>query len=158
VDLFEPGSGSRVHDFTGGIAPSGLVWTVPIPDGAVVASPDGKQVTVDVRDVAVIDATTAGEVPATVSFQITWRGRGRARDRGRGTAVSPTDPAAFLGRFFRARARGPFSGSTPDGFSFQSGTKHRATSLFAEVGTEQTGALLPGAIRCAACAGASSEW
>jgi len=157
VDLFEPGSGSRVHDFTGGIAASGLVWTVPIPDGAVVASPDGKQLTADVHDVAVIDATPAAEVPATVSFQITWRGRGRARDRGRGAAVSPTDPAAFVGRFFRARARGTFSG-TAGGFSFQSSTKRGATSLFAELGTEQTGALLPGAIRCAACAGASSEW
>jgi len=157
VDLFEPGSGSRVHDFTGGIAPSGLVWTVPIPDEAVVASPDGKQLTVDVHDVAVIDATTSGEVPATVSFQMTWRGRGRARDRGRGTAVPATDPAAFLGRFFRARARGTFSG-TAGGFSFQSSPKRRATSLFAEVGTEQTGALLPGAVRCAACAAASSDW
>jgi len=146
-----------VHDFTGGIAASGLVWTVPIPDGAVVASPDGKQLTVDVHDVAVIDATPAGEVPATVSFQITWRGRGRARDRGRGTAVSPTDPAAFVGRFFRARARGTFS-ATAGGFSFQSSSKRGATSLFAEVGTMQTGALLPGAIPCVACAGASSEW
>jgi hypothetical protein len=133
------------------------VWTVPIPDGAVVASPDGKQLTVDVHDVAVIDATSAGEVPATGSFQITWRGRGRARDRGRGTAVSATDPAAFLGRFFRARARGTFSG-TAGGFSFQSSAKRRAGSLFAELGTEQTGALLPGAIRCAACAGAAPDW
>lgn len=157
MDLFEPGSGSRVHDFTGGIAPSGLVWTVPIPDEAVVASADGKQLTVDVHDVAVIDATPAGQVPATVSFQITWRGRGRARDRGRGAAESPTDPAAFLGRIFRARAHGTFSG-TAGGFSFQSITKRGARSLFAELGTEQTGALLPGAIRCAACAGTSSDW
>jgi hypothetical protein len=152
VDLFEPGSGSRLHDFTGGIAASGLVWTVPIPDEAVVASPDGKQLEVDVRDVAVLDATPPAEVPATVSFQIRWRGRGKARDLGRGTAVPPTDPAAFLGSFFRARAKGTFSG-TAGVFSFASSTKRQARSVFAQLGTERTGALLPGALRCAACDG-----
>jgi hypothetical protein len=150
VDLFEPGSGSRVHDFTPGVASSGLVWTVPIPDAALVVSQGGKRLDVDVRDLPVIDATPA-EVPATVSFQMTWRGRGRARQLGQGTAVPPTDAAAFLGRFFRARARGTFSGAAGS-FTFQSNPKRRARSIFAELGTEQTGALLAGAVRCGGCA------
>ena len=151
MDLFEPGSGSRVHDYTGGIQPSGLVWTVPIADDAIVVSPDGRRLDVDVRDVAVVDATPA-ELPATVSFQMTWRGRGRARQLGRGAAVDPTAASAFLGRFLRARAKGTFSGATGT-FTFASNPKRRAHSVFAELGTEQTGALLPSAVACGACAG-----
>lgn len=150
MDLFEPGSGSRIHDFTGGILPSGLFWTVPLPDDSVSVSPDGKRLDVDVRDVAVIDTTRDGDVPAVVSFQMTWKGRGKARTLGQGTAVDPTDPAAFLGRFFRARARGTFSGAAGD-FTFQSSLKKRARSVWAELGTQQNGALLAGATRCDSC-------
>jgi len=136
-----------VHDFTGGVLPSGLVWTVPIADESIIISHGGRRLDVDVHDVQVFDAAPT-EVPATVSFQMTWRGKGRARQLGRGTAVAPTDPAAFLGRFFRARVRGTFSGVS-GAFTFQS--KRRLQNLFAEVGTEQTGALLAGAVRCDAC-------
>ena len=43
-------------------------------------SDGGKRLDVDVRDVALIDSTgvPAADVPATVSFQMTWRGTGRA--------------------------------------------------------------------------------
>ena len=102
---------------------------------------------VDAHDIPVLDAQPA-EVPATVSFQMTFRGKGKARHLGRGTAVAPTDAAAFLGRIFRARLRGTFSGVV-GGFSFQS--KRRLQTLFAEVGTEQSGAFLTGAVRCDAC-------
>jgi hypothetical protein len=151
VDLFEPGSGSRAHDFTGGVQPSGLVWTVPIPDQAIVVTRGGKRLDVDVRDVAVVDATPA-EMPATVSFRMTWRGHGRPRRLGRGSAVGPSDAAAFLGRFFRARATGTFSGAAGT-FAFQSSARRPARSVFAELGTEQTGRLLAGQVRCARCAG-----
>ena len=150
MDLFEPGSDSRIHDFTGGILASGLVWTVPLPDESVVVSADGKRLDVDVRDVAVIDTTRQGDIPAVVSFQMTWKGHGKARTLGRGTAVEPTDPAAFLGRFFRARARGTFSGAAGD-FTFQSSPQRKAKSLWAELGTQQNGALLAGATRCDSC-------
>jgi hypothetical protein len=128
---------------------------VPIADGAIVVSHGGRRLTVAVRDVPVIDAAPA-ETSATVSFQMTWQGRGAARRLGRGNAVAPTDAAAFLGRFFRAQARGTFSGAAGS-FAFQSSPKRRARSIFAELGTEQTGALLAGAVRCAAC-GAGPEF
>jgi len=123
------------------------VWTVPIPDASIVKSDDGRRLDVDVRDVAVIDATPA-EIPATVSFQMTWGGVGRTRQLGSGSAVPPTDGAAFLGRLSRARFRGAFSGGTA-GFTFQS--KRRLRTIFAEVGTEETGALLSVAVRCKPC-------
>jgi hypothetical protein len=155
VDLYEPGTGSRAHDFTGGVLPSGLVWTVPIPDDAIVVSHGGKRLDVEVHDVPVVDANPA-EVPATVTFRMTWQGRGAGRKLGHGSSVPPTDPAAFAGRFFRALARGTFSG-TSGAFMFQSSTTRRARSIFAELGTEQTGALLAGAVRCVACAGTSGD-
>jgi hypothetical protein len=126
---------------------------VPIPDESIVPSRGGRQLDVDVRDVAVIDSTgtPATDVPATVSFQMTWRGMGGARRRGRGVAVGSGDPRAFLGRFFPARTRGTFSG-TSGAFTFSSDPKPRARTIFAVLGSEQTGALLPGSVSCDACA------
>jgi hypothetical protein len=122
---------------------------VPLPDGAVTSSPDGRTVSVDVHDLAVID--DPGAVPATVSFQITWKGRHGRRRLGRGTKVPPTAAAAFLGRFFRvARATGSFSGSEA-GFTFSSDPKPVPKSRFAELGTERNGSFLAAAARCRAC-------
>ena len=120
---------------------------MPIPDESIAVSENGRRLDVDVRDVAVIDATPA-EIPATVSFQMTWRGSARVRRLGSGSAVPPTDAAAFRGHLSRARIRGAFSGGAA-GFSFQS--KRRLRTIFAEVGTEQTGALLAAAVRCNVC-------
>ena len=150
-----------MHDFTGGIAQSGLVWTVPLPDDAVVTSRGGRQLDVSVHDLAVIDSTgtPAVDVPATVSFQMTWRATGPARRAGKGTAVAPTDPLAFLGRLARASARGTFSGASGT-FTFQSSAKPQKT-IFGVLGAEQTGALMPGVVTCGACAGApapSAPW
>ena len=111
-------------------------------------SDDGKRLDVDVRDVAVIDSV--GNVPTTVSFQMSWHGTGRARRRGRGLAVGPGDPEAFLGRLFTAKAQGTFSGVS-GAFTFTSNPKPRARTIFAVLGTEQTGALLPGFTSCDAC-------
>jgi len=135
-----------VHDFTGGISAAGLVWTVRLPDGALTVAPRGNVVMVDARDVAVVDerAAPAGETPATVSFQMTWKGRGGRR---RLAAASP----AFAGQFFRhARAQGTFSGAE-EGFDFASTVRGRARSTFAELGTEQNGSFLAAATECPRC-------
>lgn len=126
---------------------------MPIPDESIVVSAGGKRLDVDVRDVAVIDSTgvPAADVPATVSFQMTWRGSGRARQRGSGLAVGPDDPRAFLGRLFSARAQGTFSGVS-GAFTFTSSPRPRAHTIFGVLGTEQTGTLLPGSASCDACA------
>ena len=121
------------------------MWTVRLPDAALTVAPRGNVVTVDARDVAVVDARAApaGETPATVSFQMTWTGRGGRRR----LAGSP----AFAGQFFRhARAHGTFSGAE-DGFGFASDAHRRARSTFAELGTEQNGLFLAAATECARC-------
>jgi hypothetical protein len=146
VDLFEPGSGARRHDFTGGITRAGLVWTVRLPDAAVSLTPGGDVLTVDARDVAVVDErdTSVGEVPALVTLQITWTGRGRVRDL-------HGDLPTFSGRFFRrARARGVFVASAAD-FAFATNPEKPVRSIFAELGTEQNGLFLAAATECPRC-------
>ena len=81
-------------------------------------SASGNVVTVDARDVAVVDQRPlpAGTTNATVSFQLTWKGGGGRR---RLAASTP----AFAGQFFRrARARGTFAASE-EGFAFASDSR-----------------------------------
>jgi len=141
-----------VHDFTGGIAQSGLVWTVALPDEAVTITRRGRRLDVAVNDLPVIDSTGSppADVPATVSFAMTWRATGGMQRAGKGGAVAPTDPFAYLGRLARASARGTFSG-TSGTFTFRSSTKPQKT-IFGVLGTEQAGALLPGVTSCGTCA------
>lgn len=123
------------------------MWTVRLPDDAVTIAPAGNLVTVDARDVAVVDERPAplGNTPATVSFRITWKGRGGRRERA-------ADSPAFAGEFFRrARARGTFS-AAEQGFSFSSNERKPARSSFAMLGTERNGLFLAAAVKCARCA------
>jgi hypothetical protein len=120
------------------------VWTVRLPDSALTVDPRGKVVTVDAHDVAVVDDRPEGQTPATVSFQMTWKGHGGRR---RLAAASP----AFAGQFFRhARAQGTFSG-VEEGFDFGSAMRGHARSTFAELGTEQNGSFLAAGTRCPRC-------
>lgn len=149
-----------MHDFNGGVAPSGLFWTVPLPEDAVVVSPNGRELTVAVQDLALVDDVlrpTPITVPATVTFRVEWRGKRRLVRRGRGLAVAPTDPAAFRGEFYRrTRARGTFAGAI-EGFSFQS-EPVIAKSRFALLGRERNGVFLAGeaAAGCRRCVRAPS--
>jgi hypothetical protein len=132
------------------VQPSGLFWTVPLPEGSVTLANHGRQLTVDVRDLAVLDATATASLPATVSFQMTWTASGKARRRGRPRA-NPTSAAAFAGRFLaRAMATGTFAGTVGD-FTFQSDATPVVRSRFAELGTERNGAFLRPSGRCRAC-------
>jgi len=143
VDLYEPGSGSQVHDYNGGVQPSGLFWLVPVGPDDFSVSGDGREATLVARDLPVIDSFQFGGpdmVPASVSFTITWEAVGKRRLRGKGSTVPPTDPAAFLGHFARARSRARFSGSAL-GFSFRSG-EATTDDGYAEMGTERNGLFL----------------
>jgi hypothetical protein len=136
-----------VHDFTGGISPGGLVWTVRIPDDAVTVSSGGDVLMVAAHGVPVVDdrLAPAGDIAATVDLDITWKGRRGLRDL---SAASPP----FAGRFFRrAAARGTF-GASEDGFGFASAAGHPVRSRFAELGSETNGVFLPAAVECPRCA------
>jgi hypothetical protein len=115
---------------------------VELPRDAFNVSHGGRRATLEARDVCVLDSFQffgPVNVPASVSFKIRWEATGRFERRGRGSEVSPTDPAAFLGRFARARSTGSFSGSQL-GFSFKArGDTDRG---YAQLGPERNGVFL----------------
>jgi len=67
---------NRNHDIHPDIAPNGLFWVVPVPDGALTLSADGRRATLELRDIAVIDQprfpVRTPSTPATLSFRIVW--------------------------------------------------------------------------------------
>jgi hypothetical protein len=116
---------------------------VELPGDAFTVSHDGRQATLEAEDVCVLDSFQFGgpiNVPAKVSFKIRWEATGPRQLRGKGTAVPPTDQAAFLGRFAFARSTGSFSGSEL-GFSFTG--RGDTDDTFAELGPERNGVFLP---------------
>ena len=127
---------------------------MPLPDDAVALSADGRQLTVTVQDLTLVDDVLRPvpvTFPATVSFQMEWRGKKAQKRRGRGLKVSALDAAAFLGRFRKAKATATMSGAI-DGFSFATDVATPATSMFAMVGTERNGVFLAAEGRCGICA------
>jgi hypothetical protein len=144
VDLFDPGSGSQLHDFNGGILASGLFWTLAVEDRALQISRDGRRAVLDVREIDVIDSFSFNSglgTPADVTLRVEWRASGPPVARGRGKAVAPTDPAAFLGTLATARSVGSFAGDEW-GFAFASDPGASADRGFAEMGRERNGVFL----------------
>jgi hypothetical protein len=132
-----------VHDYNGGIQPSGLFWVIQVSRDDLRVDQDGRRATLRVRERAVIDSFQFGganSVPATVSFTVRWQAIGPAESRGKGTAVPTDHEAAFLGRFAHARSTGFFKGSQL-GFSFRSNSATTDRG-YAEMGRERNGAFL----------------
>ena len=126
---------------------------MPLTDAEIISSRHGKRLTVDARNVPVVDDLSSpmpAEISAAVSFRITWKATGPRRQLGHPRTATVTDPDAFLGRLAPARASGSFSG-TESGFVFQSDSK----SVFAEMGTERNGVFLTprSGSSCRACSG-----
>ena len=144
MDLFEPSSGSQVHDYNGGVLPSGLFWTLALDDDALCVSHDGRRAVLDVDGLGVIESFQFGSglaTPATLSFHIEWRATGPFVDRGKGTSVPPTDPAAFLARFAVARSTAEYEASEL-GFSFSSNPDVSTDRGYAQMGRERNGVFL----------------
>ncbi len=80
-------------------------------------------------------------VAATVSFEVRWEATGGREVRGGGTAVPPTDPAAFLGHFAPALSTASFSGFEL-GFSFRSDPGASSERGYAQFGPERNGVFL----------------
>jgi hypothetical protein len=141
-----------VHDFNGGIAPSGLFWTLRVPDSALKISKNGKSATLHVANIDVVDDLQifgGGNIPSTVSFDMTWTSVG-PRHHYKPGSTDPLDPTNFDGKFRLAVATGTFSGSNADGFSFSTvgvASSAEVSELFgipgfAEMGVERNGSYL----------------
>ena len=133
-----------MHDYNGGIPPSGLFWTVELPQGAFSVSRRHKHAKLHLRDFPLIDTFTflgPSDTPAVLSMLIEWDALEEPVALGAGTTVPPTDPAAFLGSFAKARSTAHIAGRQL-GFSFHSDPGASSDTGYAEIGTERNGVFL----------------
>ena len=129
----------QLHDFNGGIQPSGLFWIVQVPDDALEI--EGQTAELNVEHASVIDDFqffAPGGVPGTVSIHMKWTASGEVHHHEPGSS-DPTDPTNFEGEFRPATATGTFSGSEL-GFSVTASASSEST--FAEMGDERNGMFL----------------
>ena len=132
-----------MHDFNGGILPSGLFWTVNVKS-AVDFKIDNRRAILHVQNLPVIDTFQffgASDTPALVDFRVEWKATGAAVPRGMGGAVPPTDPGAFLGDLAPAVSSASFSGEEL-GFEFESNSASTSPRGYAQIGTERNGVFL----------------
>jgi hypothetical protein len=131
-----------LHDFNPGITPNGVFWIVQIPDSAVQIT--GDTLTIHLENVAVVDQFQfpggAGNVPARVSFDITYTKSGAPR-RVRPTSHDPLSPFTWAGEMSMATNSGGFSVAYNDG-SFSAQGSFRSSGLFGEMGTERNGSFV----------------
>ena len=141
--MFDPGSGSRVHDLNPGTLPNGLFWTAQLPQGAFDVHDDGRVARLRLRELPLVDTFVfAGPlaISAQVNIDVHWRATSEPITRGKGADVAPTSPAAFIGHFAEASCSGRVSG-VETGFSFKTG-ELTADAFFAEMGRERNGVFL----------------
>jgi len=121
------------------VAPSGLFWTVRVPNTALHIGAGGTTATLSATNVQVIDSPPGSMTPARVSFSVTWTAHGTTRHYEPGSP-DPTDPTNFRATFYQqATATGSFSGQE-SGFTFSSDPG--GASTFAEFGKESNGSFL----------------
>lgn len=134
-----------MHDFNGGILPSGLFWTLDVRRTAIDFKMDDRRAVLQVKNLPVIDTFQIGgpnDTPALVDFRIVWNATGPAVARGLGAGVAATDPGAFLAEFAPAVSRAWFSGEEI-GFEFESdGRASTSPHGYAQLGTERNGQFL----------------
>jgi hypothetical protein len=106
---------------------------------------DNRSGVLQVKNLPVIDTFQffgPNNTPGLVSFRAEWEASGPAEARGSGDAVSPTDPAAFVGQIAPAVSTISCSGEEL-GFTFES--KRGATTAaggWAQIGTERNGSFI----------------
>jgi hypothetical protein len=69
---------NQFHDFHPPIAQNGLYWVVPVPEGGLRYTDDGRTVTLEMKDVPVVDqprwpALDATTTPATMNFKLVFK-------------------------------------------------------------------------------------
>jgi hypothetical protein len=133
-----------VHDYNAGIPPSGLFWTVELPPDAFWVSERQKYARLHLQNFPLIETFTflgPHDTQAVLSMTIEWEALEKRVALGSGKEVPPTDPAAFRGRFAKARSTAHFSGRQL-GFSFESDPGVSTDRGYAEIGRERNGIFL----------------
>jgi len=147
--VYEPGPGSQIHDLNPThFPPTGLFWTIEIPDDGIEVHLGSGEASLEARDVPILDYGDFGNaafgggpppVPGSVSFKVTWGGVGERVN------VRNTDPVygGFAGQFVRNAAQMEWT-ATVGAFRFASAPLATSSSSFAEIGQERNGVFFPG--------------
>jgi hypothetical protein len=133
---------TQVHDFTPGIADSGLFWTVPIEPGAIKVNPATGEATLRVHALKIPDfhdvfnsfgIVPQPTIPSRVSFEVRWAGHGEAADL--------RDPTyGFSGHYVNGPATIDFTASNDgSGVVYRSDATGQSSPGSPAVGTEQNG-------------------
>ncbi len=151
MDVYEPGPGStftQLHDLNPSLfPPTGLFWTVPIPESGVQVQPGRGLASMEARDVPILDygdivnAIFGGgpaPTPGKVSFKVIWNG---VIDR---VTIRNTDPVygGFGGSFIYTAAQMEWTATVGD-YTFVSAPLAESSSEFALLGQERNGAFFP---------------
>ena len=128
-----------MNDFNPGIQPSGLFWTVAVPDDSVDVHPGAGTARFALSNFATRDFHNIGNSitggpsdPAVVSFEMVWAGHGQA--------VVQTDGSTFSFDSVIGSATVEWTGlNKATGMRFQSDSASTSHSEFAAVGHEKNG-------------------
>jgi hypothetical protein len=122
-----------------------LFWTLDVSHTALDFKMSNRRAVLQMKNFPVIDSFQffgPNDTPALVDFRVEWRASGPAVPRGRGTAVPPTDPAAFLGEIAPAVSTIDCSG---DEIGFEFSSRRGATTDpqgWAQIGRHRNGVFL----------------
>lgn len=129
---------NQVHDFNPGIAPSGLFWTIRIPDESVAIDLEDATASMKLSDVELRDffnipnsLMRGKSIHADVSFHMRWSGvlqRIHLHD----------EQNTFDAHVIEDTATIEWS-AHESGFKFVSDPANTSTTVFAEIGSERNG-------------------
>jgi len=121
----------HIHDFTPGVAPSGLFWTAAIAPDSVDIKLGQVRASFRVTDFPLLDIITTPSPPATVSFDMEWSGK-----------TADVDVKDFVndfaGEYSQCSATIEWSAQVGS-FSFVSAPAGTSLTRFAELGRERNG-------------------
>jgi hypothetical protein len=147
VDVYEPSSGTQIHDLNpSDYHPTGLFWTIEIPDDGVEVHLGKGHASMEARNVPIFDYGKIGNslfggaprTPGAVSFRVIWSGVNQRVN------IRNTDPVfgGFAGHFVRNTAQIEWTATTDD-YTFVSAPLKTSSSTFAEIGEERNGSFFP---------------
>ena len=133
--MFEPGPGAPIlHDLNPGILPSGLFWTIEIPEESIQVNLGKGRASMEADDVPILDDIYGNPppTPGSVSFKVVWSG---VDER---LKIRNDDPiyGGFAGTFIRNTAQMEWTANVGD-FTFVSAPLVTSSSSFAEIGHER---------------------
>lgn len=144
MDLFSPGAGpeGQVHDFTPGVLPNGVFWTMAIPWNAFEVNKQWARLRL--RKLPLCDSFFFGNcqgVASQVSCTVKWRATTDRIARGEGAAAPPEAPGAFSGMLSDADCTATVRGKET-GFGFKTVGTLDASGFYANFGEQANGSFL----------------